>query len=141
MTRLHRPILWLATGLHLGWGIMLVLDPGAGRISALFPFAAHGQSAAVLGLLLIGSGVLATAALLHRPTPWTFVALLPQQTLLALSAIAVVYFAWVGHFGDGVSRSNLFILADQWEKVLLALMHPFGLLRMHSNLIPKKTDG
>ncbi len=135
---MNRMILWFATFLHAAWGIMLILDPGAGRISGLFPFGASGQKAAILGLVCLGSSGLAVTALLRHPSAFTFAALLPQQVLLVASAVAVSYFAAVGHFGDGVPRSHLFILADQFPKVLLALLHPVGLLDMHSNLIPEK---
>ncbi len=137
----NRPVLWMATMLHAAWGCMLVLAPESGRVTALFPFAS-GQPGAIALLLFASSAVSAWALRVDYekgPSLKTFFALLPQMSILIAVAGAVIYFTSVGHFGDGVPRSNLFILADQFPQVLLAFFYPLGLLQMHAELIPGRT--
>lgn len=137
----NRPVLWMATGLHAAWGCMLVLDPPTGKISPLFPFANRYTGA--IALVFLASAVMSGVALMvdyeKGPSLGTFFALLPQMSLLIASAISVSYFACVGHYGDGVPRDHLFILADQFPEILLAIFYPLGLLQMHAELIPGKT--
>jgi hypothetical protein len=134
---LWRPILWMAVVLHLTYGIALILDAGVARITALAAVVPHAIQGVAIGLILVAE--LGAWALTRRaPSMHTLAALLPQQGVLTFSAVSALYYVAVGHYGDGVPRSHLFILADQAPVILLALLHPWGLLRMHAD-IPRPT--
>jgi len=61
--------------------------------------------------------------------------LLPQQTLLIITAIGAVLAAISGHYADGVPRPTLFILADQFPPILIAAAHTVAIV-VHGKSIP-----
>jgi len=141
-----RPVLWLTTALHLVWGAGLVLAPEvASRTTGLAPFR---DAPEFWGLVFLASATLAIGALIREVKGWgitagTFFSFLPQQALLMVSAFSVLYYVDAGHFADGtvVPSAAVFIFVDQLPKVLLALMHPFGVLRMHRRILPAPGTG
>ena len=71
------------------------------------------------------SAVLALTVAVQRPGLLAIFALIPQQTLLVITAIGAVAFAAMGHYADGYQPSGggLFIGADQLPRILLAISH------------------
>lgn len=136
-----RPILGMATVLHYVWGCGLILIPGkVARTTGLWPYSQYPRT---FGLLMLASATLALLALVHdgrklNPNPWTFWAFMPQQAFLMISAGAALYFATQGHFADGtiVPGAGWFIFYDQLTKILLAIFHPFGVLRLNLPIFP-----
>jgi len=61
--------------------------------------------------------------------------LLPQQTLLVITAIGAILAAISGHYADGVPRPTLFILADQFPPILIAAAHTVAIVT-HAKNIP-----
>jgi hypothetical protein len=57
--------------------------------------------------------------------------MLPQQTLLIVSAIGGMVAAALGHYADGVMRPHLFIAADQLPGVVAAVCHSFAIIDLH----------
>lgn len=138
----QRPVLWLVTLLHATWGTGLVLIPEKIRfVTSLFPYSGFPR---MWGLLMIFSAMLAVQALVYEgytgqvraATYWAFI---PQQMFLMASAGSCIYFAFVAaHYADGtiVPNARQFIGNDQIVYVLLALLHPIGILRMHLSIFP-----
>ena len=141
-----RPILWAATILHIAWGVALILIPTkVAHTTGLHFFSTYPRA---WGLVMLLSANIAFAALVHewkgRPVNgWTFWAFIPQQSLLIVSAVAVVWFSLEGRFADGtvVPGGGWFVLIDQLPKILLAILHPVGLLRMHLPIFPEARVG
>ena len=75
------------------------------------------------------AGAFAAGAALSRPTTTGMLLLLPQQTILVISASGALRAAVQGHYADGVARPGAFILADQLPVVVLMLCHWWALVR------------
>lgn len=122
-------VLLVTVAMELVWGTCLILNPSARRITALTPLADLDPAVVGLGLLAIGAaGVWAITTPIPRPARlW---ALLPAQALFVMAASAGVFFALSGRYGDGVPRPELFIFADQFHLVALAIGHTIGMLKL-----------
>jgi hypothetical protein len=131
----------MATILHFVWGVSLVLIPNKVALTTgLAPFRKYPEA---FGLLMLASAVCATLTLLHELTNHqvnrlTFWALIPQQVLLFISAYSVVFYVIEGHYASGTVLPRWFIFMDQLPKILLAVLHPFGALRMHIPIFPPR---
>jgi hypothetical protein len=69
----------------------------------------------------------------RRQPSWQGLAsLLPQQAIMTFSAYAAVVAVGVAHYGDGVPRPRLFILADQVPAVLTMVLHTAAMIEMHA---------
>ena len=138
-----RPILWLATILHLVWGSLLVTLPSqVNSTTGLAPFREYPE---IFGLVMFTSALAAIAALAYEATGHSvnrlsFWALIPQQTLLMVSAFSVIFYIIHGRYADGtvVPNGALHIFTDQLAYILLAVLHPFGVIRMHLPIMPVK---
>ena len=86
---------------------------------------AFGGYRITLAAAMLLSAVLALTVAVQRPGLLAIFALIPQQTLLVITAIGAVGFAVMGHYADGYEPSGggLFIGADQLPRILLALSH------------------
>jgi hypothetical protein len=142
-----RPILWMATLLHLITGIMLTIDPRVGFVTGLRIFVGDGKGTqpALAGLLFVCAGLLGVAALWRDfragPNAWTFWAFLPQQMLLFVIAGNAVFAIIQGHYSSGTVLPRSFIFVDQLSKLLLTLLHPLGILSMHLRILPARVTG
>jgi hypothetical protein len=129
----------MATLLHATTGVMLVLDPRVAQVTGL-KLLTQLMGSPGAGLLFIGTAIAATWSLIHEyekgPDVATFWALIPQQALLMVTAAGVIYQVTLGHYASGTVLPATFIFTDQLSKVLLAAMHPFGLMRMHLPILP-----
>jgi hypothetical protein len=77
-----------------------------------------------LEIAMVGGALLAVVAAI-RPGPLAIFALIPQQTLLMITAIGAIAFAAMGHYADGYEPvgGGWFIFADQLPRVLFAIAH------------------
>ena len=78
-----------------------------------------------LDIIMVIAALLALAAASIRPGPLAIFALIPQQTLLVITAIGAFAYACMGHYADGYEPSGggAFIFADQLPSVLFAIAH------------------
>lgn len=136
----NRPILWLATLLHLAIGVGLILDGRVAFVTGLRALAEPQPE--LMGLLFIFSSMAALWALLRDaeqgPSLATFWPFIPQQMLLFFIAGGAVFAIIQGHYASGTVLPRSFIFIDQLPKLLLAALHPFGVFRMHVDILPKK---
>jgi hypothetical protein len=143
----NRPILWMATLLHLVTGVMLIIDPRVAQVTGLRVLAGSGTGTqpAFVGLVFVTSGLFALSALLRDlrvgPAVWTFWAFIPQQALAFIMAAGAIYAVMKGFYSSGTVLPRSFIFTDQLPKLLLALLHPFGVLRMHLDILPMRVSG
>lgn len=82
--------------------------------------------------LFAASGLAMWGVTRRRPSWQGLAALLPQQAILTFSAYAAVAAVAVAHYGDGVPRPRLFILADQAPAVLAMVLHTAAVVEMHA---------
>jgi hypothetical protein len=134
----NRPIIWLATFLHMIVGIFLILDSRVAFVTGLrWPAEAQPD---VVGLTILGTGLLGLWALIRDaergPSLVTFWCLIPQQVVLFVIAAGAIYAVGQGHYASGTVLPRSFIFVDQLPKLLLAMLHPFGVLRMHVPILP-----
>lgn len=137
---LRWPILLMGSIMCLIWGASVVIDSSVVRITALTP--ATLVAPPVVALALLSFSALGFWAI-TRPLPsWqTLLALLPQQSILIMAATASGYFSIVGRYGDGISRPNTFIFADQAMVQVLAALHLLVLILVHIvYIIPKRDE-
>ena len=134
----NRPIIWMATTLHVIWGLLLTLAPSFQNVKS-FGFIFN-LDASQLGTLFLLSSVASIAALAWeragRASLKTFWMLWPQQTLLILTAAAAIHSVILDQ--GGYSRVLLF--AGQLPVILLAVFHPFGVLRMHWDIMEHRGE-
>lgn len=109
------------------WAILLFADPmavGATPVAALYGvFRSDVGLAAALG----GAGMLAACALFAK-LPWPIVLMIPQQSLLLISAFGAITAIVTGQYADGVERARGFIAADQVHIILAATSHAFAII-------------
>lgn len=84
------------------------------------------------GALFLASGLAAWAVTRRQPSLRSLSALLPQQVLLTLSAYAATAAVIAGHYGDGLPRPRLFILADQAPAILALILHTAAVIEIHA---------
>lgn len=124
-------IIWYAVALHALWGVLLLVDASA--IGAT-PLSVYEH----LPRVVVAAGLLLAAALAGygstRPRGHTtlgILALLPQQGLLSVSALASVLAVVEGRYGDGVVRPRLFIMADQAPIILTMVLHTVAVVAVY----------
>jgi hypothetical protein len=123
-------IIWYAVLLHMLWGILLVASPAPYGATAMHVYASVPR-VALAGVLFLASGLAAWAITWPQPSWKTLAALLPQQALLTISAYAALLAAAEAHYGDGVIRPRLFILADQAPVILTMVLHTVAIVELH----------
>src|SRR5215469_2861088 len=129
-------IIWYAVVLHTVWGCLLLRSPAASGATALHVFNDLPRSL-MAGALFSASGVAVWALTRRQPSLKSLAALLPQQALLTLSAYAAIAAVFVAHYGDGVPRPRLFILADQAPAVIAFVLHTAAVIEMYA----RRPDG
>jgi hypothetical protein len=139
LTRIpNRPIIWMATLLHSTVGVFLILDSRVAFVTGIrWPAELHPD---VVGLVILTSGLLGLWALIRDaekgPSLSTFWFLIPQQVILFIVAAGAIFAVVQGHYASGTVLPRSFIFVDQLPKLLLAVLHPLGVLRMHLAIIP-----
>ena len=124
-------IIWYAVLLHITWGCLLLASRVPYGATALHVY--HGVPRVVLAAALFAASGLAMWGVTRRRPSWQGLAtLLPQQAIMTFSAYAAVVAVAVAHYGDGVPRPRLFILADQVPAVLTMVLHTAAVIEMHA---------
>jgi hypothetical protein len=124
-------IIWYAVLLHIGWGCLLLVSPSPYGATALHIY--HDlPRIPMAGALFLASGLAAWAVTRRQPSLRSLSALLPQQVLLTLSAYAAIAAVIAGHYGDGLPRPRLFILADQAPAILALILHTAAVIEIHA---------
>jgi hypothetical protein len=126
-------IIWYAVLLHILWGCLLLASLSPYGATALHVYRDLPRNL-MAGALFLASGLAALAVTRRRPSLQSLAALLPQQTLLTLSAYAATAAVIAGHYGDGVPRPRLFILADQAPAILALILHTAAVIEMHAHM-------
>ena len=129
-------IIWYAVGLHMLWGSLLLVSPSGYGVTALHVFQNLPRDL-MAGILFAASGLAVWAVMRSRPSLKTLAALLPQQALLTLSAYAAVAAIVAAHYGDGVMRPRIFILADQAPAIIAFALHTMAVIETHA----RRPDG
>jgi hypothetical protein len=81
-------------------------------------------------VLLIASGM-ALRGVRLRGTPRGLLLMVPQQSLLILSAVGGLIAVAAGHYADLEPRPRLFIAADQLPGMVAAFCHSFAIFDLH----------
>jgi len=119
-------VIWSAAALHIAKGLIILSSSAADHsIGIASMIAATDDRRTLLGVGLLLSSLLAIFAVRTRPGLFAMFALLPQQTLLMITAIGALTFAGIGRYADGYEPAGggLFILADQLPRILFAIAH------------------
>lgn len=117
----------IAIALHVLWGVILLFSAAPLGATPVHVYA--GLPHALAGLLFLFVAAVAALGVLRLPSGWPEVlALLPQQAVLSVSAYGALQAIVVKHYGDGVVRPRLFILADQSPAILVMLLHTAAIL-------------
>lgn len=124
-------IIWYAVALHVLWGVLLLVNASAVGATPLSVYRSLPRGLVAAGLLLAAVLALYGSTGTRGHVTVRILALLPQQGLLSLSALASVVAVVQGHYGDGVIRPRLFILADQAPLILTMLLHTVAVVAVH----------
>jgi len=124
-------IIWYAVLLHITWGCLLLASRVPYGATALHVYSWVPR--VVLAVVLFAASGLAIWGVTRRRPSWQGLAtLLPQQALMTFSAYAAIVAVAAAHYGDGVTRPRLFILADQAPVVLTMVLHTVAVIEMHA---------
>lgn len=116
-------VILLAIGIHLGWAVLVTINPEAVNATALNAIYRYIPSASLLVVILVVVAVMALVGILSRRPSRSWPLLIPQQILLMMSAAGAVEASWLGQFADGILRGHAFIAADQEYSMLAAICH------------------
>lgn len=125
----HAWMIHYATILLCFWGLMLLVSDD--------PFGSTPVSALKFGHRLIAAPVLFAAAAFairgvsKRGTTSGWLLMLPQQSLLVISAVAGIVAIFSGHYADLEPRPRFFIAADQMPGIVAAFCHTFAIIDLH----------
>ena len=129
--RTHPWIIWYAVLLHTLWACLLLAGQKTYGATALHVYSPVPRTL-MAGALLTASALAAWAITCRHPSWQTLAALLPQQAILTASAYAAIAAVVMAHYGDGVIRPRLFILADQAPAILAFAMHTAAVVEIHA---------
>ncbi len=124
-------IIWYAVLLHALWGVLLLASLSPYGATPLHVYEGVPRFA-MAGFLFLASGLAAWAITRPGPSWQSLAALLPQQGLLTISAYAALLAVVEAHYGDGVIRPRLFILADQAPVILAMVLHTAAVIELHA---------
>lgn len=115
--------------LHLTWAGLIMADPATVNVTSVSgPFSIF-KTRQMLAISLVGCAIAAIGSSFVR-FPWNMLMLLPQQTILQMSA-ASSFLAIIGmQYADGVTRPLGFIFADQLHSILFALGHALAIVAL-----------
>jgi hypothetical protein len=112
--------------LHLGWAALLVFSPAAANSTPVRVISDICGGSLRTAFVLAVTAVAAVCFPFIRYTVSNIglcLMLLPQQSILLMSAGAGIRAAALGRYADGVARPWEFILSDQLPVILLALLY------------------
>jgi hypothetical protein len=126
-----RYVILLASLLHVGWAVLLVINAAAGHSTPVSILTRVFGGAYRASVVLVICAVMAMVFPFkqHRMSNLAMAGLLiPQQVLLFMSAGAGLYAAATQRYADGIVRGHEFILADQLPIIILALLYSVVIL-------------
>jgi hypothetical protein len=85
----------------------------------------------VTAIVLMAACALALRGIRVRGTVAGWLLMLPQQTLLIVSAIGALVAIASGHYADLEPRPRLFIAADQLPAIVAAFCHSFAIIDLN----------
>jgi hypothetical protein len=112
----------VAAALHVAWAVLILLNLetlNSTAVHALYVLLPHPYALATMLVLASFSALVGAIS----PLPQALILLMPQQTLLLISAMGCIEAMLQGHFADGVERAREFIIGDQLNSVLLFAAH------------------
>lgn len=125
-------MIWYAICLHLVWGLCILADSRTAGVTAIHHVSlVMFRSSAATGLLMLAVAGLAFAGMVIENKMTIVLLLIPQQSVLMLSAVGAVVASFGGHFADGVPRPHAFIFADQTPAILSAILHTVAFLDIY----------
>ncbi len=129
MSRNYRGLMiWYASALHLLWASIIVCQQSALNTTALYGVhIVFGNAAAPV--LFISAALPLVALYRIKNRVISVVLMLPQQSILCISAFIALRAAYLGQFPDGVVRSSWFIATDQAPAVLAALFYSIAIIQ------------
>lgn len=121
-------LIWGACVLHLTWAILILIDR-----TALFATATDGLVDLVTNRYVLVGILLVTSLLaIYGTTKSHYIAwFIPQQIVLAASAVNAFAAIVNAQFADGVVRSRSFIGADQVIVIVIAIFYGCSVLDYH----------
>ncbi len=114
-----------AVGLHVIWGFSGLSDPSA--FDSTGPSAVFRLFGAFSPAVCFSVALLACIAMFCKSPRVVVGLMLPQQSLLIISAVGAARAILLGHFPDGTMRSHEFILNDQAPALLAAATHTLAI--------------
>lgn len=127
--RYNQLMVLYASVYHMIWGVLIILYGRQLLFTASVSLTKLIPAYQLRGIILILVAVIAMSAGFFKGKILTqLLMLLPQQTILLLSAFSVVSAIGAGHFGDGVPRPWEFILLDQLPILITAIMYTIAVL-------------
>jgi len=132
MMGIRRPLpvmIIYAIALHFCWGVLGTIDETTYlSTAASAPYHIFGS---LTGLVCFVVAIAALTGLIakFRSPITSLMCMLPQQSLLIISAVGTVHAIYLGQFADGVTRSRFFIASDQLPAILAAVGHTISMLR------------
>ena len=120
-----------ASCLHYAWAVILVVTGLPVQVTPVWGMSVIVTSPYWLAVIF---AVLATAAIVggrYLEEPWGFLLMLPQQTVLIISALGVLTAVMRGMYADGTIRPELFILADQIPALIAPPLYTVAILDVY----------
>lgn len=128
-------IIWLAIGLHLIQGSMLILDPSVGDVNSLHFLLRFFPSARIAGFHLL---TVAALALIERiraygriPKLGHLLLLLPQQFILLITTGGVFEALINGRFSNTLVATSPFIIASQCPIIITTILYCLAIIEVY----------
>lgn len=121
-------VVGITVALHLVWATGLFFNPSSIHATALHAmFTLTGDP--FLGAIIFGTvALLAVLGLMAHEVRDQVLLILPQHTVLWVSAVGAGWAMYSGQYADGTERDHWFIVVDQVPIILLALGHTVALV-------------
>lgn len=118
-----------AACLHLGWGIMLIVSDSPIHTVGLSPFM-NLFDFHLWGIIFI---IISVCVGIELKFHWRYsmIGVLLQHIVLTMSAITAAICVINSAYADGVIRSRLFILSDQFPAILMSIIHTVGIVKVY----------
>jgi len=129
VTRYREPlIIWYAILLHTLWAIDMYLDPSSGLATAPYAikilFGVNTPHLLFIGCVCAFTGMAAPNRIV------SVLLIIPQYTLLFISAVGALKAIDLGHFADGVARSRMFIATDQEPAIIIIVLYTIAVIQI-----------
>ena len=138
MIRRQPWLLWYAVVLHTIWGMCFLINTSAFGATPVHVY--KNDPRMLIGLMFLTAAALGAYGLIFKPRSLIgLLCLLPQQSLLVVSATVAIISVADGHYADGVIRPTLFILVDQAPIILAVVFHTVALISYHRKALQSET--